>query len=149
MKDLDEIFYDALMADESLKEAVGERIASTCFEVAPDEQDNTPLPYIIVTHDGFVNSAGTKDNVWEGDEDVVQASVEVSASSRNEVGRLLLMVRRAISNYITKMYADGEYVPELMPEHPKSSGIAWDWTKPCYYTTLTYQCDIQNHLHEL
>ena len=23
-----------------------------------------------------------------------------------------------------------------------NEGIAWDWTKPCYYDTLHYQCDM-------
>ena len=51
--ELDKLFYDALQADETLKAAVGGRIVSTCFEVGPDEKDNTPLPCIIVTDDGL------------------------------------------------------------------------------------------------
>lgn len=148
MKDLDEIFYDALMADEALKEAVGGRIASTGFEVAPEDQDNTPLPYIVVYNDGFFNADGTKDDVWEGGDDNVQASVEINAESRNDVGRLQLMARRAIDRYIRQMYSECEEVPELLPEYPRSNGIEWNWTKPCYFTTLTYQCDIPNHLHD-
>ena len=61
MKDIDEILYDALRADESLMEAVGGRIVSTCFEVGPDGKDNTPLPCIIVTDDNFQNMPETKD----------------------------------------------------------------------------------------
>ena len=34
-------------------EAIGGRVVSTCFEVSPDEADNTELPNIIVTDDGF------------------------------------------------------------------------------------------------
>ena len=48
MKELDEILYDALLADEDLMDATEGRIESTCFEVSPDEQDNTQLPCIIV-----------------------------------------------------------------------------------------------------
>ena len=48
---LDEIIYNALRADADLMTAVGGRIVSTCFEVSPDEQDNTPLPCIIVMDD--------------------------------------------------------------------------------------------------
>jgi hypothetical protein len=25
-----------------------------------------------------------------------------------------------------------------------TDGTAWDWTKPCYYKTLQYQCDVNN-----
>ena len=24
-----------------------------------------------------------------------------------------------------------------------NDGVAWDWTKPCYYDTLHYQCDME------
>ena len=41
MKELDEILYDALLADEDLMDAPEGRIESTCVEVSPDEQDNT------------------------------------------------------------------------------------------------------------
>ena len=43
MKDLDQILFDALKGDAALMEAVGGRVVSTCFEVGPDEMDNTPL----------------------------------------------------------------------------------------------------------
>ena len=51
MKQVDEIIYDAIRADSALMEAIGNRVVSTCFEVSPDEKDNTPVPYIIVTDD--------------------------------------------------------------------------------------------------
>ena len=65
MKSLDEIIYDAICADAALMEAIGSRVVSTCFEVSPEDHDNTPLPNIIVTDDGvsedmraFIESAG-------------------------------------------------------------------------------------------
>ena len=64
MKQLDEILYDALRANPDLMQAVGERIVSTCFEVGPDEPDNTDLPCIIVTDDGWQNQPETKDTTW-------------------------------------------------------------------------------------
>ena len=96
--ELDKLFYDALQADETLKAAVGGRIVSTCFEVSPDEKDNTPLPCIIVTDDGLTNNQQTKDNVWESGEDRVQASVEVDGTSPKQVKQLIRMVRKAINN---------------------------------------------------
>lgn len=146
MKQLDEIIFDAILADADLTEAVGGRVKSTCFEVSPEEQDKTPVPYIIVTDDGFQNNQATKDNVWEGTEDQVRAGVEVAAVSPREVKRLIKGVRKAVQTYIVNMYEESGEIPEL--ESLTSDGIAWDWMKPCYYQRITYQCitntDIDN-----
>ena len=146
MKPVDEIIYDAICADTALMEAIGSRVVSTCFEVPPAEADNTPLPNIIVTDDGFQNQNGTKDCVWESGEDRVQTTVDVAADSPKEVKRLIRMVRRAVENHIILMSATDGCIPEL--DSLSSNGIAWDWMKPCYYQHLTYQCttlsDIDN-----
>lgn len=138
MKQVDEIIYDAIRADGDLMEAIGSRVVSTCYEVAPGDDDNTPLPNIIVTDDGFQNQQTTKDCLWEAFEDRVQASVEVAAESPNDVKRLIRMVRRAIEQHISTLYNEGEDVPML--ESLASDGLAWDWMKPCYYQRLTYNC---------
>lgn len=140
MKTLAEIFYDAIQADLTLVEAVGGRIVSTCFEVPPDVLDNTPLPNIIVTNDGFQNNTSTKDLVWESDEDMVQASVDVAANSPQEVDRLVYLVRKAIETHITTMYNNGDEIPSLQEGSPSSQGIEWDWMGPCYHQRITYQC---------
>ena len=142
--ELDELFYNALMADTELVAAVGGRIESTCFEVSPDEQDNTQLPCIIVTDDGLTNNVGTKDDVWEGSEDRVQASVEVDGRDPKEVKQLIRMVRKAISDHIASLDDQGEYIPTL--QSVQTNGVAWDWMKPCYHSTITYQCDVKNDL---
>lgn len=140
MKTLAEIFYDAIQADLTIVEAVGGRIVSTCFEVPPDDLDNTPLPNIIVTNDGFQNNTSTKDLVWESDEDMVQASVDVAANSPQEVDRLVYWVRKAIETHITTMYNNGDEIPNLQEGSPSSQGIEWDWMSPCYHQRITYQC---------
>lgn len=144
--ELDKLFYDALQADETLKTVVGGRIVSTCFEVGPDEKDNTPLPCIIVTDDGLTNNQQTKDNVWESGEDRVQASVEVDATSPKQVKRLIRMVRKAINNYITSLYTQCADIPNL--QSVQTNGVAWDWMKPCYHSTVSYQCDVENGLYD-
>ncbi len=147
MKPVDEIIYDAIRADAELMEAiaytndVGDTVypvISTCFEVSPTEKDNTPLPNIIVTDDGFQNQQTTKDALWEASEDRVQVGVDVAAESPREVQQLIRMVRRAIERYVAQMYTQGESIPEL--EQLSSDGLAWDWMRPCYYQRLTYQC---------
>ena len=140
--ELDELFFNALMEDADLVLAVGGRIESTCFEVSPDEQDNTPLPCIIVTDDGLTNQPSDKDVEWESSEDRVQASVEVDAKSPKQVKQLIRMVRKAIANYITSLADKGEDIPCL--QSVQTNGVAWDWMKPCYHSTITYQCDVQN-----
>lgn len=142
--ELDEIFFNALMADADLVLAVGGRIESTCFEVSPDEQDNTQLPCIIVTDDGLTNQPTDKDVEWEAEEDRVQASVEVDGRDPKEVKQLIQMVRKAIANYITSLYEKGEDIPCL--QSIQTNGVAWDWMKPCYHSTITYQCDVPNEL---
>ena len=138
MKQVDEIIYDAIRADEELMTAIKGHVVSTCFEVSPTDADNTPLPYIIVTDDGFQNQVESKDDSWEGKEDRVSVGVEVAAESPQDVKRLIRMVRQAVASYIEQMYDDGEDTPEL--DSLSSDGLAWDWTKPCYYQRLTYQC---------
>ena len=138
MKQVDEIIYDAIRADSDLMTAISGHVVSTCFEVSPTDADNTPLPYIIVTDDGFQNQVESKDDGWEGTEDRVSVGVEVAAESPQEVKRLIMKVRQAVASYIEQMYDDGEETPEL--DSLSSDGLAWDWTKPCYYQRLTYQC---------
>ena len=139
MLELDEIFYAALMANETIVSDTDGRIFSTCVEVPPAETDNTPLPYIIIMDEGLQNDQGTKDDVWESRDDRVQASVQISAVSPKEVKRLTRIVRKAIADYITTMEGNRPYLQSLTTD-----GTAWDWTNPCYYTILVYQCDVTN-----
>ena len=144
--ELDEIFFNALMADAELVLAVGGRIESTCFEVSPDDKDNTLLPNIIITDDGLTNQPTTKDMTWEADEDRVQASVDVAAKNPKQVKQLIRMVRKAIANYIKGMDDKGEEIPYL--QSLQTTGVEWDWMKPCYHSVMIYQCDVENKLYD-
>ena len=144
--ELDEIFFNALMADAELVLAVGGRIESTCFEVAPDDKDNTQLPNIIITDDGLTNQPTSKDMEWEADEDRVQASVDVAAKNPKQVKQLIRMVRKAIANYIKGMDDKGEEIPYL--QSLQTTGVEWDWMKPCYHSVMIYQCDVENKLYD-
>ena len=142
MKDLDQILFDALKGDAALMEAVGGRVVSTCFEVGPDEMDNTPLPCIIVTDDGWQNQQESKDTMWESMEDRVTASIEVDADSPKAVKQLMRLCRKAVARYIDGMAEAGDDIPEL--DSVQASQLAWDWMKPCYWRTITYNCLIEN-----
>ena len=143
---LDELFFNAIMADADLVLAVGGRVESTCFEVSPDETDNTLLPNIIITDDGLTNQPDSKDVEWESREDRVQASVDVAAEDPKQVKQLIGMVRHAIANYIQALDDQGEDIPYL--QSIQTAGVAWDWMKPCYHDVITYTCDVQNQLYD-
>jgi hypothetical protein len=134
------------MADADLVLAVGGRIESTCFEVSPNETDNTQLPNIIITDDGLTNQPDSKDIEWESREDRVQASVDVAAEDPKQVKQLIGMVRKAIANYIQTLDDQGEDIPYL--QSIQTAGVAWDWMKPCYHDVITYTCDVQNQLYD-
>lgn len=135
MKNVDELIYDAIVADESLMALIGDRVVSTCFQTPPDQLDNTDVPNIIITDDGFTNNVTTKDCVWEGAEDQVQVTVDIAADSPQEVKQIMRKVRKAVEVYMANL---GNDMPELIS---LSSGeLAWDWMKPCYYKNLIYQC---------
>jgi hypothetical protein len=141
--ELDEIFFNALMADADLVQAVGGRIESTCFEVSPDDKDNTQLPNIIITDDGLTNQPTSKDMEWEAEIDRVQASVDVAAEDPKQVKQLIRMVRKAIANYIEALDPTKDEIPCL--QSLQTTGVEWDWMKPCYHSAIIYQCDVDNN----
>ena len=141
---LDKIFFDAICADSDLMTVIGGRVKSTCFEVSPDDQDNTPLPYIIVIDEGKQPAQTTKDDEWLPSLWHVSAGIEVGATSPNEVDTIIMKAMQAIANYIQTLYSQGENIPYLNEGFPKTDGVAWDWSKPCYFDTAHYQCDVTN-----
>ena len=78
----DKVFFNALMSNQSLVLKVGSRIENTSIPVPDDQLDNEPVPYIIITFDGLMNDESTKDSSFEGDNDKVQISIEVTANDR-------------------------------------------------------------------
>ena len=139
---LDKIFFNAITADADLMQAVGGRVKSTCFEVSPDEQDNTPLPYIVIRDLGKQPAQTTKDDEWMPSQWNVGAGVEVGASSPNEVDALVMKAMKAIANHISTLASQGEEIPYLNEGFPQTQGVDWDWTKPCYWDLAQYQCDV-------
>jgi hypothetical protein len=136
--ELDDIFYAAITGESSLVSLTDGNIVTCCFEVPPDIEDNTPLPYIIIVEDPNTNEQGTKDDVWDSDIDSAQVSIEIAATTKAEVKQLRRKVRKAIREYVSNM--DYTARPDLRSF--SNEGIAWDWLKPCYYDRLHYQCDV-------
>ena len=138
MLPLDEILYNAVKANSALMEAIGGRVISTCFEVSPDDKDNTPLPCIIINDDGKQTQPETKDSMWLLTDWKVQADIEVDAESPREVDTLIEMCNRAVAAYVETLdYAE---IPQL--DSIQTQGKAWDWMKPCYHDRLIYSCTV-------
>lgn len=142
--ELIDILYQAIAADAEIVSLTGGRIYDTCIPVPPDQEDKTPLPYIIITDGGYVNETGTKDNIWEGDEDSVKASVLISASTQAAVRSIRRKVRQAIADYVANTDL-GTYV---YLTSANNDGVQWDWMKPCYFDAIHYQCDIDVQTEE-
>ena len=137
---LDKILFDAITADAELMQTVGNRVKSTCFEVSPEEQDNTPLPYIVIRDLGKQPAQTTKDDEWMPSLWNVGAGIEVGATSPNEVDAIVMKAMKAVANYMQTLEGD---VPYLNEGFPRTQGVSWDWMKPCYWDIAQYQCDVE------
>jgi len=140
----DRLFYSALRrrydGEPSVSEMVGERVYNTSIPVPDEDLENEPVPYIIISFDGMVNQGTTKDYTFEGDDDVVTVSVEVTAKTREELYEVIHAARVAIRRYMEDD-PDSEEVPE---SYDMSAGrVEYDAWKPCFWQTLTYRCVMQ------
>ena len=141
------VFYEALKQNEDVMRETGGRIYSTAIEVPPMDEDTTPLPYIILMANGGNNDQTSKDD-FEGATDHVQIAAEIAADGTDAVLDIANMVRAAIHDYFTAVRS-GEITSEfadLIPEDYVFSwdAVAWDWSKPCHFTTLHWACDTNN-----
>lgn len=141
----DRVFFDALAASTDLTALVGDRIYNTAIPGTDEDADNEPVPYIIVTFDGLNNEDYTKDNDYEGDTDVVQIGIEISANDRAELANIAGLVRSAVDNYFTNYepQAGEEDLTDEIPDDYSFSAqaIQYDPWKPCFWQVLNYRCD--------
>ena len=153
--ELDEIIYAAITANKTLKTLCGwqaatgstpevpPRIKSTFFEVPPNQEDNTPIPYIVIYEDPGQNNQGTKDDVWECGSDIVNVGVEFAGNDLDEAKRLRRLIRKAVDTYVKSNETDIISVKDI-----KWNGIQGFGEKPCYVDTLHYQCEMINNLND-
>ena len=135
----DSIFIAALANSDAVTAMVDDRIFGTAIPVPDEELLNTPVPYVVVTFDGLTNSTFTKDDGFEGDEDMVTVGIEVVAETLDGLHTLSEAVREAVRTYFENYDGDDS---DLVPlEYVFSAGrIDYDSIKPCYWQTLSYQC---------
>lgn len=139
-KELTDILLAAIEANDELVTITGSRVYDTANEVPSWQDDNTPLPYIVVIENGSQNDQATKDSVWEGDTDHCNASIIICAETPDKVRSLRRKVRKAVEDYIVSMADQGETIPYLTAS--SNEGVAWDDVKPCYNDAIHYQCDM-------
>ena len=142
---VDKAFYAALTASEDIVNVTGGRIYSTAVPVPDEELENVPLPYIVITFDGLTNETMTKDNSYEGEEDSVNIGVMVACGNRELLGDMTIAIREQVRSYFEGYTPaiNEEDLTDLVPEDYTltASSVQYDPYKPCFYQTLTYQCD--------
>ena len=139
----DIIFVQALRSDDTLMEALPAGDVYNTTIALPEEQAiNAPVPYIIVSYDGMTNNEETKDSQYEGSEDTVNISIEVTAQTRKQLAELAIRARNTVKNYFISA-SDYDENFELVPIDYRltASGVNYDPDKPCYWQTLSYECD--------
>lgn len=154
----DRIFFEALKADADIvalctdgDEAV--RIYNPAVPMPDEELDNVKLPYIVVAFNGMTNGEGTKDSLYEGNEDDVNIGITVVAKNRDLLADLVEKVRAAIpayfKNYEAPEAGDGdedetevEDLSALIPiDYKLSAGaVSYDPDRPCVFIELNYAC---------
>ena len=139
MKQVDELIFDAITSDAELMEIIGGRVTSTVFEIPPGQNDdNTPVPNIIIIDEGFNHNITTKDCVWEGAEDQVQVTVDIAGKDPDQVKIIMRKVRKVVEQHMASLGAD---MPQLVSL--QAGRLEWDWMKPCYFKPLIYQCTVK------
>jgi hypothetical protein len=118
------------------------RLYSTAIPMPDEDAENVPVPYIIVSFNGLNNEGTTKDDPFEGDTDVVQIGVEVTAVNREQLAELTQLVRSTIHDYLTEDVDDER---QTIDDYQFSAeAVQYDSMKPCYWHTIRYQCDVYN-----
>jgi hypothetical protein len=138
----DSIFFAALTSSAEVMQTIDGRLYSTAIPMPDEDAENVPVPYVIVTFNGLNNEGTTKDDPFEGDTDVVQIGVEVTAINREQLAELTQLVRSTIHDYLT---ADVDDERQTIDDYQLSAeAVQYDSMKPCYWQTIRYQCDVFN-----
>lgn len=143
----DIIFVKAIKSDASILAMLkAGDVYNTTIAMPDEDLDNAPVPYAIVAFDGLVNDQSTKDD-YEGDTDTVNVSIEIAAGTRPELGTIAKKIRKAVRRYFMNPdEGDEDKVP--YDYQFSATRVSYDPLKPCYWQTLTYQCDMNNDTTE-
>lgn len=139
----DKIFVRALRSNNSLMALLpGGDVYNTTIACPDEDVINADVPYIIVSFNGMTNGDNTKDDIYEGDTDTVTIGVLVAAKDRPTLATIAQAVRDTIRDFFEELEDDdADY--DLVPfSYNLSAGaVNYDSRKPCYWQSLTYQCE--------
>lgn len=143
---VDSIFIKSLQANAALKKAVDGRIYGSAVPVPDKDLLNVPVPYIVVSFDGFQNSTEDKDDGTEGCEDTVQVGILVVAGTLPALHTLMESVRKVIREACASVTEDNPRYDDYPEDYTVTgSAIGYDPDKPCYYFKFTYNCVVFNN----
>lgn len=143
----DIVFVAAIKSDtELLQQLAAGDVYNTTIALPDEDLDNAPLPYVIVSQGEVVNDGTTKDD-YEGEMDSVKITVEVTARTRAELGKLAGMIRKTVRRFFIDS-EEGDEMHGLVPYDYQfsASPVNYDQLKPCYWMELIYQCDVYNDI---
>ena len=170
----DKIFFEALKADTTFMQDIGNRLYGTAIPMPDENADKVPVPYAIVTFDGMNNTDTTKDDPYEGGMDHVNIGIELAAKTREELGALAVQVRQIVHEQFAwvKHYAelrdandealetsdnfrlwvmrdfDDIYADIPFGTTFSADAVQYDPWKPCFWQTLRYQCEVDNPIDD-
>lgn len=140
----DIIFVRALRSNTQLiAELPAGDVYNTAIALPEQDADNAPLPYAIVSFDGLQNDQSTKDS-FEGDTDTVTISIEIAATTRDQLHDIAQEVRDTVLSFFEGLQADPtdeDFALLPLDYQLSASAVRYDDMKPCYWQTLQYVCD--------
>jgi hypothetical protein len=140
---LDKFFFRSLSTDTTITSITDGRIFNTGRATKDDNEDK--VPYIIITFEGLANDVDTKDCSYESDDDKVLISIMCVASTREELAQLTEAVRVRNREFAELAKGGTVEIDEVPIDWNFSADkIQYDYTKPCYYQTLNYECECEN-----
>lgn len=141
MLNVDLFFHAALELSPDVINTLGGRVFNTARPEIDEEEDR--IPYVIISYDGGGSDGGTKDSRLSTLSSAT-VSVLIVAESRNDLARIANMVHSSIESAFRiapEICKDRDW-PFVIYSASESAGpVQLDPMKPCYFQTLTYQCN--------
>ena len=140
MLNIDLFFHAAIESNQYLVSALGGRIFNTARPDIDEEQDK--IPYVIVTYEGGSATDDDKDE-YIAPLGSATVSILVVASDRQSLASLTHDIHDVIVGALEdENFQEGfDWEFEIDSCTPSAGAVQYDSSKPCYFQTLTYQCD--------
>ena len=140
MLNIDLFFHAAIESTPNLVKSLGGRIFNTARPDIDEEQDK--IPYVIVTYDGGSATDDDKDE-YVAPLGSATVSILVVAADRQTRASLTHDIHDVIvASLEDEKFQEGfDWEFEIESCTPSAGAVQYDSSKPCYFQTLTYQCD--------